>query len=288
MPRGLAAVLLIAVLRAAIGLTSLQANRAAQASIRRALLVTRAAVDHELGGRTRALSRAGMLLANVPLYRERLLNRRDREAALDQADALREGLDAAWVLVTDSDGMLIARTDYPERYGQDLALAPLVASALSGVQTSGAWIEDTGTMFIAAGTPLRDHPNATPRGALVASFQIGDSLARQLERITGTGIVFFVLDTLGRPVVAGHTLGESEVEAVLGNVDRGALVADSGGEGTLLTADVDGRHLIGLAGPIRSPGGDVRGGFVLLRSSSTLPQTTGNPDSPSIPRAARP
>src|SRR5204863_347995 len=43
-----------------------------------------------------------------------------------------------------------------------------------------------------------------------------------------------------------------------------ALPRDSAG--TELTADVDGEHLIGLASPIRSAGGDAFGGFVAFRS----------------------
>ena len=44
------------------------------------------------------------------------------------------------------------------------------------------------------------------------------------------------------------------------------LAADTGGEGMSLAAAVGNQHLIGLAGAIRSPSGDVRGGFVALRS----------------------
>ena len=45
-----------------------------------------------------------------------------------------------------------------------------------------------------------------------------------------------------------------------------SLAADTGGAGMALVASMGGQHLIGLAGAIRSPGGDVRGGFVALRS----------------------
>src|SRR5438309_10105760 len=90
-----------------------------------------------------------------------------RAEALDQADDIRGLIGAAWVLVTNSDGILIARTDYREQYDRDLSIAPLVANALSGDQTSGAWLDDVrGTMYLAVGTPLRDRPTAAPLGAL--------------------------------------------------------------------------------------------------------------------------
>jgi len=260
--------LVVAVLGVTFGLTSLQANRTADASIHGALRATRRAVDDYLAARTRTLSRASTVATDVPQYRQRLLNQRERAEALDQADDVRGLIGAAWVLVTTGEGILIARTDYREQYDRDLSVAPLVANALSGDQTSGAWLDDVrGTMFIAIGTPLRDRPTAAPLGALVATYQIDDSLAQAIKQTTNSDVVFFSLDTLSRPVVVGSTLPAQEIGPVLRDAVRAeSLAADTGGAGMALTVSMDGQHLIGLAGAIRSPGGDVRGGFVALRS----------------------
>src|SRR2546427_435026 len=165
--------LVVAVLGITLGVTSIEAHRTADASIHRALLATRRAVDDYLAARTRTLGRASTVATDVPQYRQRLLNERARSEALDQADDIRGLVDAAWVLVTNSEGILIARTDYREQYDRDLSIAPLVANALA---------------------------------------------------------------------------------------------ADTGGEGMPLATAMGNQHLIGLAGAIRSPSGDVRGGFVALRS----------------------
>ena len=260
--------LVVAVLGITFGVTSLQANRTADASIHRALSATRRAVDDYLSARTRTLSRASTVATDVPQYRQRLLNQKDRAEALDQADDVRGLVGAAWVLVTNSEGILIARTDYREQYDRDLSVAPLVANALSGDQTSGAWLDDVrGTMFIAIGTPLRDRPTAAPLGALVATYQIDDSLAQAIKQATNSDVVFFSLDTLNRPVVVGSTVPAHEIGPALRNaVSAESLAADTGGAGMALAASMGGQHLIGLAGAIRSPGGDVRGGFVALRS----------------------
>ena len=260
--------LVVAVLGVTFGLTSIQANRTADASIHRALLATRRAVDDYLAARTRTLSRASTVATDVPQYRQRLLNQRDRAEALDQADDVRGLIGAAWVLVTNSEGILIARTDYREQYDRDLSVAPLVANALSGDQTSGAWLDDVqGTMFIAIGTPLRDRPTAAPLGALIATYQIDDSLAQAIRQTTNSDVVFFSLDTLNRPVVVGSTVPAQEIGPALRSaVSAESLAADTGGAGMALAASMGGQHLIGLAGAIRSPGGDVRGGFVALRS----------------------
>lgn len=260
--------LVVAVLGITFGVTSVKANHTADASIHRALLSTRRAVDDYLSARTRTLGRASTVATDVPQYRQRLLNQRARAEALDQADDIRGLIDAAWVLVTNSDGILIARTDYREQYDRDLSIAPLVANALSGDQTSGAWLDDVrGTMFMAIGTPLRDRPTAAPLGALVATYQVDDSLAEAIKQATNSDVVFFALDTLNKPVVVGSTLPAQDIAPVLqSSVNAEALAADTGGEGMALAASLGSQHLIGLAGAIRSPSGDVRGGFVALRS----------------------
>src|SRR5256714_9294833 len=255
------ALLVVAVLGITFGVTSIQANRTADTSIHRALLATRRAVDDYLGARTRTLGRASTVATDVPQYRQRLLNQRARAEALDQADDVRGLIGAAWVLVTNSDGILIARTDYREQFERDLSIAPLVANALSGDQTSGAWLDDVrGTMYMAIGTPLRDRPTAAPLGALVATYQIDDSLASAIKQTTNSDVVFFALDTLSNPVVVGSTLPTQDVAPVLQSaVKPEALAADTTGGGFPLVASLGNQHLIGLAGAIRSPSRDLRG-----------------------------
>lgn len=261
------ALLVLAVLGITFGVTTIQANRTADASINRALQSTRRAVDDYLGARTRTLGRASTVATDVPQYRQRLLNQHHRAEALDQADDVRGLIGAAWVLVTNTDGILIARTDYREQVERDLSMAPLVANALSGDQTNGAWLDDVrGSMFMAVGTPLRDRPTSAPLGALVATYQIDDSLANAIKQATNSDVVFFMLDTLNKAVIVGSTLAAGEIgPALQRSVNTDALAADTGA-GTPLAATMNGEHLIGLTGAIRSPSGDLRGGFVALRS----------------------
>lgn len=261
------ALLVLAVLGITFGVTTIQANRTADASINRALQSTRRAVDDYLGARTRTLGRASTVATDVPQYRQRLLNQHHRAEALDQADDVRGLIGAAWVLVTNTDGILIARTDYREQVERDLSMAPLVANVLSGDQTNGAWLDDVrGSMFMAVGTPLRDRPTSAPLGALVATYQIDDSLANAIKQATNSDVVFFMLDTLNKAVIVGSTLAAGEIgPALQRSVNTDALAADTGA-GTPLAATMNGEHLIGLTGAIRSPSGDLRGGFVALRS----------------------
>jgi serine/threonine-protein kinase len=256
-----------AVLGVTLGLTTVQADRTADQSIRRALGGVRRGVQAFLAGRTATFVGMSGVSAEVPQFRERLLKSADRSNVLDQAAEYRQLLGAAWVLVTNERGILVARTDYPEQFDVDLSRGALVAGALSGETSSGAWLDDRlHRLFMAVAVPLRASASAVPQGALVAAYAIDDTLAQQIKQATTTDVVFFALDTLARPYVVGSTLPRDEVGPALA-ADTAALrrfVGDSGsGE---MSAIVGGEHMIGLASPIRSAGGDAFGGFVAFRS----------------------
>jgi hypothetical protein len=74
-----------AVLGVTFGLTSFQAHRTADASIRHALVGVRHGVQAFLAGRTAAFAGMSVVSAQVPQFRERLLEASARENVLDQA-----------------------------------------------------------------------------------------------------------------------------------------------------------------------------------------------------------
>src|SRR5438105_14731570 len=144
------------VLGVTLGLTSLQANRTADESIRRALAGVRRGVQAFLAGRTATFAGMSAVSAEVPQFRERLLKAAERSNVLDQAEEHRRLLGAAWVLITDEHGVLVARTDYPTESDIDLSRGALIAGALSGDETSGAWVDERRRkLFMAVAVPLR-------------------------------------------------------------------------------------------------------------------------------------
>src|SRR5436190_1638077 len=255
------------VLGVTLGLTSLQANRTADESIRRALAGVRRGVQAFLAGRTATFAGMSAVSAEVPQFRERLLKAAERSNVLDQAEEHRRLLGAAWVLITDEHGVLVARTDYPTESDIDLSPGALIAGALSGDETSGAWVDERRRkLFMAVAVPLRASPQAAPQGSLIAAYAIDDTLAHQIRQATTTDVVFFALDTLNRPYIVGSTLPREAVEPAL-VADTGAMAAlTRDTAGTELQANVDGERLIGLASPIRSAAGDAFGGFIAFRS----------------------
>src|SRR6266581_4886141 len=243
-----ATVSVAAVLGVTLGLTSLQANRTADAAIRRALAGVRRGVQAFLSGRTATFAGMSAVSAQVPQFRERLLRGSERGNVLDQAEEYRQLLGAAWVLVTDDHGILVARTDYPTETDIDLSRGALVANALSGEPTNGAWLDDRlRRLFEAVAVPLRASANAAPQGVLIAAYAVDDSLAQAIKQATTTDVVFFALDSLDRPYIVGSTLSREEVEPAL-VADTAAIGALGGGggrdsTGTEFTADVCGEFI---------------------------------------------
>jgi hypothetical protein len=257
----------VALLGVTLGLTSLQANRTADESIRRALAGVRRGVQAYLSARTAAFAGMSVVSSQVPQFREQMLKSSSPATVLDRAEEHRQLLGAAWVLVTSERGILIARTDYPSETDIDLSRGALIADALSGDQTEGAWLDDRKRqLYMAIAVPLRSSPEEAPRGVVVAGYPIDDSLALAIKQATTTDVVFFALDSLEQPYVVGSTLPREEVGPAV-SADTAvvrALAHDTAG--TELVATVGGERLIGFASPIRSAGGSVFGGFIAFRS----------------------
>jgi serine/threonine-protein kinase len=250
-------------LGAALLLIRTVASSAADASIARALLATRSAVEDKLAARSDQLRAAAAGLAGVSTYASRVeeaLRAGDRGTLLDAADEFRGQLGAAWALLTDRDGVLAAWSDHPERTGADLAGGSLIGLALQGATTQGVWIEPTpagDSLFQVVGIPLRPPGGGSPFGVLVAALSVDSTLAETLRRNTSSEILFFVRDTLGIPTPNVSTLhGRMDLAAVLGR-DSAPSAVEVDGMGDVW---------VGAVAPLRTAGGEAIAGVVGLRS----------------------
>ncbi|HVH08875.1 MAG TPA: hypothetical protein VM736_03685, partial [Gemmatimonadales bacterium] len=236
-----------AVLGVTFGLTSVEAARTADASIRRALTGVRRSVQAFLTARTATVAGRSTVSAQVPQLRERLLRRAKRSDVLDQAEEYRRLIGAAWALVTNERGILVARTDYPSEFDLDLSRGALVAGALSGEQQNGAWLDDRAhRLFMAVAVPLQASAAAAPQGVLVAAYAVDDSLAQEIKQATTTDVAFFALDRQGRPYLVGATLPRDEIGTALAADTAALRTMSRDSTGTELSAFVGGEHLIGL------------------------------------------
>src|SRR2546421_11832160 len=244
-----ATLLVVVVLGLTFGLTSLQAHRTADESIRHALVGRRRGVQAFLAGRTTAFAGMSGVSAQVPQFRERLLQR-SRGDVLDQAEEYRHLLGASWVLVTNERGLLVARTDYPAEFDLDLSRGALIARALSGEQADGPWLDDGAQrLSLAVAIPLRPSPDAAPQGVLVTAYEVGDTLAQEIKEATGSEVVVFALDTLDHPHVVASTLPREDVGAVLPAGTAALARVHQHAAAGELSPEVAGDHLVCLAGP---------------------------------------
>src|SRR3989454_1266707 len=165
--------LVVTVLGASLGITALSATRTADAAIERALTGTRRAIANLLATRTRTLAEMSAVSAGVPQFRDGLNASRERADILHQAQEYRDLIGAAWVLVTNEAGGVLARTDYPAQGRRDPASRALVAGAPSGVPGSGAWLDHvTGPPYQAGATPPPPSREAAPPGVLLAASAV--------------------------------------------------------------------------------------------------------------------
>ncbi|MDY7094581.1 MAG: protein kinase [Acidobacteriota bacterium] len=136
----------------------------------------------------------------------------------DRRQDLREDLRFDFAIVIDPYGQVVARTDDPGASGEDLSAQPLLAEAMvEGGYGSGLWREQ-GALYQAVVVPLVQVFDLY--GYLLVADRIGDDLARDIKRISGTDIVF--LTTLDE----GFAVQASTLDAALSDRLVEALQSD--------------------------------------------------------------
>lgn len=115
-----------------------------------------------------------------------------------------------FAILTGWRGRVLARTDRPDAFGQDLSDRPLVAQALESFEASGVWREGE-DLYYAVAVPLVQGVDLL--GFLITGFAIDEASAREVQRISGTEIVFAATEEGGLVPVAG-TLAPSLAERV--------------------------------------------------------------------------
>ena len=263
---------MVVVLGGALLLTKHSADRAADASIAKALAATQSAIKDALDGRSRTLLEKATVLSRVPSYAARIgeASADGRANLLDQADEFRDQTGAAWALITDNTGALRAWTLHRDQSGEDFSSGSLVGLALEGQATQGLWIEpgEAGDqLYQAVGVPITNPAGTTTYGVLVAALPIDSAFAADLKRHTNSDIVFFSRDTTGAPHVVLSTLPGGTIDAAIS-----ALPIDSGfatsGSGVPIHARFGGDSWQGMAGPLQTADGFALGGYAGLRARS--------------------
>jgi serine/threonine-protein kinase len=251
--------LIVALAAITLAFTTVQAERLARDTIREGLQETREVWNAIQADRFDKLRLGVRVLANDPYFKA-ALTELDQATTLDSLAERGMDLDADFMLATDWDGILVARTDNPAASGDDLSEDPLVVAAFEGEESATLSREGDG-IATAVAVPMLTGPEFV--GVLVAGYVIDEEVAGQIRRLTRSEIAY-VLQDLGQPRLVVSSLGPRE-GALTGLLDAPQLVL-AGDEP--FEIDLAGERFIGVRIPLLTSDEEEIGAALALRSLS--------------------
>jgi serine/threonine-protein kinase len=278
------AAIVCAVLFAALLVASYSARRATREAERRSLEQAADLTAQLLAGRGRSLAGGARVFVQGPSFRALVADGR-HDDILDQAIEASGQLGADWVFITNEQGSLLAKSDEPSVSGVSMVAIPLVEGALEGRTTYGFGISRDTLLFQTVAVPIVV-PGAAPVGVLVATKLVDRQMATDVRAATGADIVFYALDTHGKPHVAATSLDSVKYAAAalpepLPNELPATEATSSSAAGTAgpraARTAVIGHTPYALQGAaLTTSGGEVIGGFIVGHpESETSAQLAG-------------
>ena len=178
---------------------------------------------------------------------------------------------ADFLIATNARGVALARTDRPLPYSVDLSGVPTIAGALQGAETEGIWLSG-GRLYNVVAAPVLEGGTRLA-GVIAAAFMINDDVARNLEQLLNTQVVFLAdaarHSEPARATLAASTMGPMSTAAVGAVQRRDDLVQAVMRQGKTigpLALDVAGDTYLAYVLPIRSSTDQLVGSAVALRS----------------------
>jgi len=252
--------LIVALVAATVGFTSVQADRLAHRTIHQALAETRDVWKTFEADRYNKLQLGVRVLANDPYFKAEV-ETRDEATVLDSLNERGADLKADFFVATDASGVVIARSDHSGGHGEDLAADPLVAKALEGEEPATVWKQGE-RLFHAVALPMQTRGEM--KGVLIAGYGLNEGLANQIHRLTKSETAFLTTGTAGGPTLAASSLGPRE--PALQEALRGASLGDS--RGGPFELDLEGERFVAAQVPLETVAGAQLGLLVALRSLS--------------------
>jgi HAMP domain-containing protein len=251
--------MIIALVAVTLAFTTVQADRLARATIDQGLQETREVWQAIQTDRFDKLRLGVRVLANDPYFKAALMER-DAATTLDSLQERGMDLDADFMLATDWDGVLVARTDRPAASGDDLSEDPLVLTAFEGEESATLWREDE-TIATAVAVPMLTGPELV--GVLVAGYVVDETVAAQIRRLTRSEIAY-VVPELGQPRLVVSSLGPRE-GALAAELDSPEIVMATDAP---FEVDLAGESFIGVRIPLLTADEEEIGAALALRSLS--------------------
>lgn len=243
----------------AVAWTSVRADALMEKGVREAFASTQYVFGNIEQARFDKLQRLNALVAEDSTFKAVILET-DEATQRDDLKRRQASLGADLVIVTDSEGALLARTDDVGRPGQDLSSWPLVVKALEGESAAGLLAEN-GKLFHAVALPIGIGGEELA-GALVSGYLLDDRLAGEMMKTTGTEVAF-VSVVEGKPALVASTLSKPEEIA---SVLAFAAAATATESGEPRRVEVAGESYLGLVSPLVALTGERAGSLLVFRS----------------------
>ncbi len=252
-------VLVVALVVASLGFTTVQADRLARENVARGLAETRQVWETFQADRYNKLKLGIRVLGNDPGFKG-LLETHDAATILDTLKERNEDVKADFILVTDPSGLVITRTDRPAAEGEDLSKTPIVMKPLEGEESATIWKQGD-RLFHAVAVPSSTGPDL--KGVLVAGYGINEALASDIRKLTHSEIAYVTRSPGQPPQLSVSSLGPKE-GALRAALVRPELASDTHLDPFALDLGGDAYEAVEM--PLKAAGGESVGSVIALRS----------------------
>lgn len=261
---GANAAVILAVLAGVLVVLAFASRATADASLARGLEQTRRHIATLLDQRERTLEASALVFAQNPTFRALVLEKSPADL-LDQAIEATQRTGADWVQITDASGVRLAKSDDPTAPHVSLAGSALIAGALMDSAMAGFGVSNDSLLFQAVAVPIIGTTQVS--GVLMATLAIDSVFGAAVKDATGSDIIFYVIDTANTTRISTATLlVEPEMSTQVQRAAESAARSNDSVMPPRTELEVGDRSFVAQTQLLRSAGGEVLGGFTLLRS----------------------
>jgi serine/threonine-protein kinase len=250
--------LVVALVATSLAYTTAQANRLARATIDQALKETREVWETFQADRYNKLKLGVRVLANDPYFKA-AIKERHYDTTFDSLRERGQDLAADFMIATDPEGVVVARSDRPGAQGDDLSQDPIAMKPMEGEDSATLWRQGD-ELFNAVAVPMLTGPDFV--GVLIAGYAIDEGVASQIRKVTHSEIAYLV-EAPGQPTrLAVSSLGPKEpaLKTAL------AAFAPAAAGDAPFELDLAAERYIGVRVPLEAATGEVVGSALALRS----------------------
>jgi len=197
----LTALIIILLIGVTLWFSSRKATELANQAIREGLDETISVFETFQKDRYTILKLTNSIIAQNP-YVQAYVDESDSTSILDLARQYEAELKSDFIIVTDPEGVILARTDKPASTGDSVADTPLIAQALEGEEVAGLWQEDQ-NLYNAVALPVITGDQL--KAVMAVGYAVNDTLAVDIKNLTHSETSFFLTPKGKEPFLVATT-----------------------------------------------------------------------------------